>query len=201
MTTPTRPLPPGVAHVSATAPQVLWLCVSDESSDNDLAFPSDPSEVTWAADHCPVACGVRYVRADAQPENQPPAEQKYASPGYRAGSAAGLESAERVISELTARVAALEEKAQVEAPVKSPVKAPVKAQAEPAHREPVVGMAYMERCCWWRLTADGDIEFNYGTDKDPDWKSSRGLDQDEFRSEVAKGTLVPVPWYKVEVTP
>jgi len=69
---------------------------------------------------------------------------------------------------------------------------------KPAHPEPVVGMAYMERCCWWRLTADGDIEFNYGTDKEPDWKSSHVLDPDEFRSEVAKGTLVPVPGYKVE---
>lgn len=41
-------------------------------------------------------------------ENQPPADQKYTSPGYRAGYAGGLASAEGVIAFLTARVAALE---------------------------------------------------------------------------------------------
>lgn len=47
-----------------TAPERLWLCVSDDPADTNEPFPNDLSEVTWATDHCPVACGVTYVRAD-----------------------------------------------------------------------------------------------------------------------------------------
>lgn len=47
-----------------TAPQRLYLCVSDEPEDYAAPFPKDLSEVTWAVDHCPVACGVGYIRSD-----------------------------------------------------------------------------------------------------------------------------------------
>ena len=50
--------------VTKTAPPRLWLCVSDEPSDNAAPFPKDLSDVTWAVGHCPVACGVGYVRSD-----------------------------------------------------------------------------------------------------------------------------------------
>lgn len=47
-----------------TAPERLWLCVSNEAADMGEAFPKDLSEVTWAVGECPVAAGVQYVRAD-----------------------------------------------------------------------------------------------------------------------------------------
>jgi len=50
--------------VTQTAPPRLWLCVSDEPTDNASPFPKGLSDVTWAVDHCPVACGVGYIRSD-----------------------------------------------------------------------------------------------------------------------------------------
>lgn len=50
----------------ATAPETIWLCVSDDPDQYRLPFPKDTGEVTWAGGDCPVCCGVKYVRSDVQ---------------------------------------------------------------------------------------------------------------------------------------
>lgn len=120
MTTPNRPLPQGVeirefengwhAYRLPTEdrpwPEVLlhpcqgdhFSCEVEYWTKHQVRYRSTESD----------AIAAFWAWFDLQPENQAKAETKYDSPGYRAGYAAGLESAERVISELTARVAALE---------------------------------------------------------------------------------------------
>lgn len=50
-------------NVTATAPECIWLQVSDDVSDLDEAFPSPTESMTWCADSI-CACEVAYVRAD-----------------------------------------------------------------------------------------------------------------------------------------
>ncbi len=117
MTTPTRPLPPGVEIQRL---ENGWF-PSRRQSDGNYVYMNNwgqwgpfASSVLgaggWTTDVA--AKAAFWAHHDAQPKNQAKGEPKYDSPGYRAGYAAGLESAERVISDLTARVAALEGKAK-----------------------------------------------------------------------------------------
>lgn len=49
-----------------TAPQRIWLCVSDETDDYNTPYPelyAEDAEITWSTDQ-PVAVTVEYVRAD-----------------------------------------------------------------------------------------------------------------------------------------
>lgn len=55
-----------VDKLIATAPETIWLCVSDDHDHYREPFPKNLDEVTWAVDHCPVCCGVKYVRSDVQ---------------------------------------------------------------------------------------------------------------------------------------
>lgn len=55
-----------VDKLIATAPETIWLCVSDDPDHYREPFPKNLDEVTWAVDHCPVCCGVKYVRSDVQ---------------------------------------------------------------------------------------------------------------------------------------
>lgn len=53
-----------IERAIATAPERIWLCVSDDIEDYRRPFPTDLSEVTWAKDHAPVCCAVKYLRSD-----------------------------------------------------------------------------------------------------------------------------------------
>lgn len=212
MTTPTRPLPPGVEiREFAKGWHAIW--DFDESGffrvsrldgrkklcdfsliDSNQGFDSeaDATAAFWAWH-------------DKQPENQPKGEVRREPPGYIDGVLDGMDLCKPIITslaeqkkELTARVAALEAKS---APLPSP-------SAEVPHREPVVGMVYRIKDAAgtpassgrWLLMPNGEVKFNEGTDDDPRWEDS-GTTGMELRSFVASGYFVPVPGYKVEVTP
>ena len=52
--------------LNETAPKRIWLCVSDDESDNDKPYPelyAEDAEITWSTDQ-PVAATVEYVRVD-----------------------------------------------------------------------------------------------------------------------------------------
>lgn len=57
-------------RLTATAPQTIYLCVSDEDHDRDEPFPSNVDDVTWSTDG-PVNVTVEYVRADLVPTWKP----------------------------------------------------------------------------------------------------------------------------------
>lgn len=53
-------------EVTRTAPEKIYLCISDETDDNDMPYPelyAEDAEITWSTDQ-PVAVTVEYVRAD-----------------------------------------------------------------------------------------------------------------------------------------
>ncbi len=52
-----------IPESTRTAPERIWLCLSDEEGDEAMPFPRETGEVTWAEDQ-PVAVTVEYVRAD-----------------------------------------------------------------------------------------------------------------------------------------
>lgn len=49
--------------VTATAPERIWLQVSDDSIDREVEFPWQHEDVTWCQDST-LACEVEYIRAD-----------------------------------------------------------------------------------------------------------------------------------------
>ena len=55
-----------------TAPERIWIQISDEPEDYDEPFPEPNMEMTWCAESI-AACEVPYVRADlvkaAMPDN------------------------------------------------------------------------------------------------------------------------------------
>ena len=56
-----------VSEMVRTAPERIWLQVSDEPADIDDPFPRPiTDEMTWSTGQC-VACEVEYVRADLSP--------------------------------------------------------------------------------------------------------------------------------------
>lgn len=50
-------------NMTKTAPERVYLLVSDNENDNDRGFPTDKSEVLWN-DHSTSKCEVEYVRSD-----------------------------------------------------------------------------------------------------------------------------------------
>lgn len=58
-----RPVEGVVPFVQSTAPERIWLAVSDSASDADHVFPHDAEEVGWSHDE-PLEVCVPYVRAD-----------------------------------------------------------------------------------------------------------------------------------------
>lgn len=52
-----------VAESTRTAPERIWLCLSDEEGDESMPFPRGTGEVTWAEDAV-VHVTVEYLRAD-----------------------------------------------------------------------------------------------------------------------------------------
>lgn len=50
-------------NMTKTAPERVYLLVSDDKGDNDRGFPEDKSEVLWN-DHSTSECEVEYVRSD-----------------------------------------------------------------------------------------------------------------------------------------
>ena len=207
MTTPTRPLPPGVEIQRL---ETGWFPAIKQSDGNCVYLYTDGR---WGLLPCGTVDRVNFgwrtetaaesafwARHDAQPENQPKGEVRREPPGYIDGVLDGMDLCKPIImslaekkKELTARVAALEAKA---AGTNHPLPSP---SAEPAHREPVVGMVYM----WKRLPTheqvricpDGVVEFCA-----IQWRRS-GFTHHDIAQLVASGELVPVPGYKVEVTP
>ncbi len=59
--------PASVDTVSATAPERIWLQVSDESIDCELEFPVRHDDITWCQDST-LECEVEYIRADLAQE-------------------------------------------------------------------------------------------------------------------------------------
>jgi hypothetical protein len=52
-------------RVTKTAPEVIYLQVSDDSFDCDEEFPEPTEDMTWCQDSV-IACEVKYIRADLQ---------------------------------------------------------------------------------------------------------------------------------------
>ena len=50
-------------EVTRTAPERIWLQVSDDAADRDAPFPVPDGDLTWCVDSV-VDCEVSYIRAD-----------------------------------------------------------------------------------------------------------------------------------------
>lgn len=76
MTDSAKPAPP-IDEVTRTAPERIWLQISDDADHCAEPFPTGPkAEVTWCEDSV-LACQVAYVRADlydARPASAAPPE-------------------------------------------------------------------------------------------------------------------------------
>ncbi len=215
MTTAPRKLPP---HVRVREFAQGWHAIWDIDGDgfffvsrvdgrqklSDYSLIDSNQGWTTEAD----ATAAFWKHYDEQPENQPPADQKYASPGYRAGYAAGLASAEGVIASLTARVAAMEGRplghvhvAPQPATDGEPVWIrPTIENAEPfvkppAPPEPVVGVEYGLADTYrndsrrWKLFGDGTAAYSSGGHN---WEQHSKALGEEVESCIRTGELVPV---------